>query len=208
MKFFGSPFALASPPYCLVRQELVTRPTPVAANRPASIVTRWEIAPVATRPVLRQEVSSAIENIHDEIIVAEAEITKLVQSPVGEVETGEANGSDNLVLREEQATAEAEDKLRQARRSASGSCQGAKQISRSKLNSSSSHGMRTRKSMARGALRDQQMVQSRTVEDEVGKVMAVGARIGVDFSEVEDEVLVEIARREEEDAARFEALNG
>ncbi|KAK1558782.1 hypothetical protein Q3G72_006523 [Acer saccharum] len=137
-------------------------------------------------------------------------------------ETREANGSDNLVLREEQVRtvteeekrrlqmvrrdsdeecnrtiAEIEDKLRQARRSAGGSCQGEKQISRSKLNGSSSHGMRTRKSMARGALRDQQMVQSGTVEDEVGKVMAVGPRIGVDFSEVEDEVLVKITRREE-----------
>ncbi|KAK0605231.1 hypothetical protein LWI29_024374 [Acer saccharum] len=54
----------------------------------------------------------------------------------------------------------------------------------------------------------QQTMLTGSAEDEATKVLAIGSVLGIDFSEVEEEVLVEIARREEEDAARFEALNG
>ncbi|KAK0606178.1 hypothetical protein LWI29_034891 [Acer saccharum] len=46
------------------------------------------------------------------------------------------------------------------------------------------------------------------VEDEVTKTLETGTTLGFDFIDVEEEVMEAIARREEEDAANFEALNG
>ncbi|KAK0602652.1 hypothetical protein LWI29_035708 [Acer saccharum] len=62
---------------------------------------------------------------------------------------------------------------------------------------SSSHGMRTRNSLKSGS-----------VEEEAAKTVELGIALGFDFSEVEDEVLEEITRREKEDIARFEAISG
>ena len=52
------------------------------------------------------------------------------------------------------------------------------------------------------------LVLSGSSEEEAANVVAIGEAIGVDFSEVEEEVLEEIVRREEEDTARYEALKG
>ncbi|KAK1587479.1 hypothetical protein Q3G72_013262 [Acer saccharum] len=47
-----------------------------------------------------------------------------------------------------------------------------------------------------------------SVEAEVANTLAVGAAIGIDFSEVEEEVMAEITRREYEDLARCAANSG
>ncbi|KAK1584702.1 hypothetical protein Q3G72_035413 [Acer saccharum] len=49
---------------------------------------------------------------------------------------------------------------------------------------------------------------SGSVEAEVANTLAVGAAIGIDFSEVEEEVMAEITRREYEDLARCAANSG
>ncbi|KAK0596225.1 hypothetical protein LWI29_013842 [Acer saccharum] len=49
---------------------------------------------------------------------------------------------------------------------------------------------------------------SGSVEAEVANTLAVGAAIGIDFSEVEEEVMEEITRREYEDLARCAANSG
>ncbi|KAK4834468.1 hypothetical protein QYF36_023323 [Acer negundo] len=60
----------------------------------------------------------------------------------------------------------------------------------------SSHSMRTRKAKLR-----------EDAEIEVAKVMAIGSALGLNSSEVDDDVMEEIIRREEEDMARFDAMS-
>ncbi|KAI9165937.1 hypothetical protein LWI28_023202 [Acer negundo] len=60
----------------------------------------------------------------------------------------------------------------------------------------SSHIMRTRKAKLR-----------EDAEIEAAKVMAIGSTLGLNFSEVDEEVMEEIIRREEEDVTRFDAMS-
>ncbi|KAK4854869.1 hypothetical protein QYF36_002044 [Acer negundo] len=66
----------------------------------------------------------------------------------------------------------------------------------SSLHNMSSHSMRTRKAKLR-----------EDTEIKAAKVMAIGSVLGLDFSEVDKEVMEEIIRREEEDVARFDAMS-
>ncbi|KAK1564330.1 hypothetical protein Q3G72_000737 [Acer saccharum] len=72
--------------------------------------------------------------------------------------------------------------------------------------------MRTRNAKFKGAegVPGNQMKVTDSVELEVANVIAIGTAVGFDFSEVfqvEEEVLDEITRREEEDLVRFEAIS-
>ncbi|KAK4859283.1 hypothetical protein QYF36_002753 [Acer negundo] len=64
--------------------------------------------------------------------------------------------------------------------------------------------MRTRNARLREA---DQAVEVGSVEVEVANTIAISSAVGIDFSEVEEEVLEEIARREEEDLARYAAMS-
>ncbi|KAK0599790.1 hypothetical protein LWI29_008671 [Acer saccharum] len=94
-----------------------------------------------------------------------------------------------------------------------GTRHGLRQNSRSKSKVLSSHGMRTRNSINMGIEGGQSNntslleIKSGSVEEEVAKTVIIGKALGFDFSEVEDEVLEEITRREEEDIVRFEAIS-
>ncbi|KAK1586346.1 hypothetical protein Q3G72_001646 [Acer saccharum] len=85
---------------------------------------------------------------------------------------------------------------------------------RSNSNTFSKHRMKTRSSKLQCSVSNQTVKpRQRTgelgdVEDEVTKTLETGTTLGFDFIDVEEEVMEAIARREEEDAANFEALNG
>ncbi|KAK4852260.1 hypothetical protein QYF36_022459 [Acer negundo] len=87
-----------------------------------------------------------------------------------------------------------------------GSSNDLRQSNRRKPKAPNSHGMRTRNSSSR--ISGQCLVNSGTVEEEVDKVVAIGTAIGFKFSDAEEEVRVAIARREEEDNARYNAIDG
>ncbi|KAK3224853.1 hypothetical protein Dsin_004715 [Dipteronia sinensis] len=144
----------------------------------------------------------------------------------------EVFSSDNSVSKEEKvrATIEVEKKMATSRTEISneeelvrttmaaeemmGIRQGIRQSSRSKTKVSSLHGMRTRNSINRGSDDGQSKrtgllgMKAGYVEEEVAKTVETGIALGFEFAEVEDEMLEEMSRREMEDTARFEAMDG
>ncbi|KAK1560876.1 hypothetical protein Q3G72_031846 [Acer saccharum] len=170
------------------------------------------------KPPIVSGVSSDSEATMEMTLAAETEALTQVGSGLGEIPS-----SDNSVLKEEMVRATmVEGKKRvsviavvndeeKVRVSSKGG-----QSCRNKSKGPSSHGMRTRNSKNRGVEAGQSgqsecvgqhLMSTGSAEDKAANVLAVGSILGVDFSGIEDEMLVEIARREEEDAARFEALN-
>ncbi|KAK1575376.1 hypothetical protein Q3G72_004903 [Acer saccharum] len=89
-----------------------------------------------------------------------------------------------------------------------GAIQGKRQSCRSKIKGSSLHKMKTRNAKHREVEQRSIELVSGSVEAEVANTLAVGAAIGIDFSEVEEEVMAEITRREYEDLARCAANSG
>ena len=85
---------------------------------------------------------------------------------------------------------------------------------RSNSTTFSKHRMKTRSSKLQCSVSNQTMKpRQRTgelgeVEDGVTKTLEIGTALGFNFIGVEEEVMEAIARREEEDVANFEALNG
>ncbi|KAK1571040.1 hypothetical protein Q3G72_010936 [Acer saccharum] len=158
--------------------------------------------------------SASSDSIVQATLATEIEAITQVDAGLGEIEAGEFPSSDNSVLKEEMVRATVveekkrvsdEEKLRVSSKGG--------QSCRNKSKGSSSHGMRTRNSKNRGVeagqsgqseCMGQQLMSTGSAEDEAANVLAVGSMLGVDFSGIEDEMLVEITRREEEDAARFE----
>ncbi|KAK4856932.1 hypothetical protein QYF36_022766 [Acer negundo] len=85
---------------------------------------------------------------------------------------------------------------------------------RSNSNTFSKHRMKTRSSKIQCSDSNQSVKPRQStgelgeVEDKVTKTLEIGTAVGFDFIGIEEEVMEAIARREEEDAANFEALNG
>ncbi|KAK0599866.1 hypothetical protein LWI29_009308 [Acer saccharum] len=151
-----------------------------------------------------EEDSTSIGTISNEVLVQAISVTvegEPDRNGVAEVLSNGNSGSKEEMVR---ATIEVEKnsavgltEITSAVEERTGSRHGLRQNSRSKSKVSSSHGMRTRNSLKSGS-----------VEEEAAKTVELGIALGFDFSEVEDEVLEEITRREKEDIARFEAISG
>ncbi|KAI9161251.1 hypothetical protein LWI28_015741 [Acer negundo] len=153
------------------------------------------------RGVIEDSVFLSSENfeMREEMIQATVEVDKR-----REHELRVADSDEDVVL----ATLVAEYKLAHSKGGVNGSSHGIRQSSRIKSKGSISHSKRTRKAKhieVAGVLGNQ-VTEPGSVEKEVANVMAIGSTVGFDFLEVEEEVLEEIARREEEDLARFAAI--
>ncbi|KAK1558866.1 hypothetical protein Q3G72_007576 [Acer saccharum] len=83
--------------------------------------------------------------------------------------------------------------------------QGLKQRNKCKSIPSSMHAIRTKNSNSKGTVRC--LSKKNSAEEEAAKVLDIGKIIGFHFSDIEDEVLESITRREEEDNVRYDATS-
>ncbi|KAK4841153.1 hypothetical protein QYF36_027373 [Acer negundo] len=152
--------------------------------------------------------------IEDEVLICSENSEfreELIQATVEEEKRSEAefrvvDSAEDVVL----ASLVANKKRVNSKRGVHGINQGIRQSSRKKTNSSSSHSMRTRNARLRVSedVSGNKVMEVGTVEVEVAKTIAISAAVGIDFSEVEEEVPEEISRREEEDLACLPAISG
>ncbi|KAK1575177.1 hypothetical protein Q3G72_003236 [Acer saccharum] len=196
------------------------------------LINKDVISEEGSAPELGEGLSSDSEATKEGMVMATLAAEKEGGTPIdgarGELEECELYSSENSEFREELNQAMLEVEMRKTgeiagdnsaifrdeaagvnsaifRGVVAGAIQGKRQSCRSKIKGSSLHKMKTRNAKHREVEQRSIELVSGSVEAEVANTLTVGAAIGIDFSEVEEEVMAEITRREYEDLARCAA---